>query len=152
VMSSENLFKLLTGIDNNNKTNQQVESMRTRQRPIYLNLLQIRLPIMGVVSLAHRASGVLLFLAIPYAVYLLGLSVTSAPDYDSVIRQLRQPWLQLLLLALVWGLAHHLFAGIRFLLIDADIGVQKTSARVAAWTVIAAELLVVAIVAWRLWS
>jgi succinate dehydrogenase / fumarate reductase cytochrome b subunit len=125
--------------------------MRTRQRPIYLNLLQIRLPIMGVISLAHRASGVLLFLAIPYAVYLLGLSVTSATDYDAVIQQLQQPWLQLLLLVLTWGLAHHLFAGIRFLLIDADIGVQKSSARLGAWGVIAAEIVVVALVAWRCW-
>ena len=125
--------------------------MHTRQRPIYLNLLQIRLPIMGVVSLAHRASGVLLFLAIPYAVYLLGLSLTSRADFDHVVQQLEQPWLQLLLLALIWGLAHHLFAGIRFLLIDADIGVQKSSARLGAWAVIAAEIAVVAIVAWRLW-
>lgn len=125
--------------------------MHTRQRPIYLNLLQIRLPIMGVVSLAHRASGVLLFLAIPYAVYLLGLSLTSPAGFDYVVQQLEQPWLQLLLLVLVWGLAHHLFAGIRFLLIDADIGVQKSGARLGAWTVIVAEILVVAIVAWRLW-
>jgi succinate dehydrogenase / fumarate reductase cytochrome b subunit len=106
---------------------------------------------MGVVSLAHRASGVLLFLAIPYAVHLLGLSLTSRADFDHVIRQLEQPWLQLLLLALTWGLAHHLFAGIRFLLIDADIGVQKASARTGAWAVIAAEIAVVAVVAWRLW-
>ncbi len=125
--------------------------MHTRQRPIYLNLLQIRLPIMGVVSLLHRASGVLLFLAIPYAVYLLGLSLTSRADFDHVIQQLEQPWLQLLLLTLIWGLAHHLFAGIRFLLIDADIGVQKSSARLGAWLVIVAEILVVAFVAWRLW-
>jgi succinate dehydrogenase / fumarate reductase, cytochrome b subunit len=125
--------------------------MHTRQRPIYLNLLQIRLPIMGVVSLAHRASGVLLFLAIPYAVYLLGLSLTSRADFDHVIQQLEEPWLQLLLLALIWSLAHHLFAGIRFLLIDADIGVQKSSSRIGAWVVIAAEIAVVAVVAWRLW-
>jgi succinate dehydrogenase / fumarate reductase cytochrome b subunit len=125
--------------------------MHTKQRPIYLNLLQIRLPIMGVVSLAHRASGVLLFLAIPYAVYLLGLSLTSRADFDHVIQQLEQPWLQLLLLALIWSLAHHLFAGIRFLLIDADIGVQKSSSRIGAWVVIAAEIAVVAVVAWRLW-
>ncbi len=125
--------------------------MHTRQRPLYLNMLEIRLPIMGMVSLAHRASGVLLFLAIPYAVYLLGLSLTSRTGFDSVMQQLEQPWLQCLLLALIWGLAHHLFAGIRFLLIDADIGVQKSSARFGAWAVIVAEIAVVVIVAWRLW-
>lgn len=126
--------------------------MRAKQRPIYLNLFQIRLPITGVVSLAHRASGVLLFLAIPYAVYLLDLSVTSSADFDAVIDSLQQPLMQVLLLALIWGLTHHLFAGIRFLLIDADIGVEKSHASLGAGLVIAAELIVVALVAWRFWA
>lgn len=126
--------------------------MRSKQRPIYLNLFQIRLPVMGMVSLAHRASGILLFLAIPYAVYLLDLSVTSSADFDYVLSLLQQFWLQLLMLALVWGLAHHLFAGIRFLLIDADLGVEKSSARLGAWLVIAAELLVVAAFAYGVWA
>ena len=118
--------------------------MLANKRPIYLNLFKIRLPITGMVSLAHRASGVLLFLAIPLAAYLLNLSVTSGADYAYVIDTLQQPALKLLLLALVWGLVHHLFAGIRFLLIDADIGVEKSSARLGAWLVIVAEVLVVA--------
>lgn len=125
--------------------------MLADKRPIYLNLFRIRLPIPGIVSLAHRVSGVLLFLAIPYAVYLLELSVTSREDFDHVMHVLQQPVLKLLLLALVWGTAHHLFAGIRFLLIDADIGVEKSSARRGAWLVIAAELLVVAAFIYGVW-
>ncbi len=119
--------------------------MRARQRPVYLNLFQIRQPITAMVSLAHRVSGVLLFLAIPYAAYLLGLSVTSSEAFTSVIGLLQQPWPKLLGLAVIWGLAHHLFAGIRFLLIDADIGVQKPSAILGAWLVIVAEIIVVAV-------
>lgn len=126
--------------------------MRASQRPVYLNLLQIRQPITALVSLAHRASGVLLFLAIPYAAYLLGLSVTSSEAFEHVLGLLQQPWLKLLALALIWGLAHHLFAGIRFLLIDADIGVQKPSAIMGAWLVLAAEIIVVAVSAVGLWS
>ncbi|MGB5396728.1 MAG: succinate dehydrogenase, cytochrome b556 subunit [Gammaproteobacteria bacterium] len=118
--------------------------MLANKRPIYLNLFKIRLPITGMVSLAHRASGVLLFLAIPLAAYLLELSVTSRDGFDYVMNILQQPALKVLMLALVWGLAHHLFAGIRFLLIDADIGVEKSSSRTGAWLVIAAELMVVA--------
>ena len=114
-------------------------------RPVYLNLLKIRLPVMGMVSLAHRASGLLLFLAIPFSIYLLDLSVVSEADFASVLELLNHPFILLLELALLWSLAHHFFAGIRFLLIDADIGVDKQSSRNGAWLVIIAELLTMAI-------
>lgn len=130
---------------------QQAEHMHTRQRPVYLNLMQIRLPIMGMVSLAHRASGVLLFLVIPYAVYLLGLSLASRAGFNHVMLQLQQPWLRFVLMTVLWALAHHLFAGIRFLLIDADLGVKKSSARLSAWLVIAAEAVVVVAMIWSFW-
>lgn len=126
--------------------------MLTDKRPIYLNLFRIRLPITGLVSLAHRASGAVLFLSIPLAAYLFDLSVTSAADFDYVLDLLQQPALKLLMLILVWGLAHHLFAGIRFLLIDADIGVEKSGARFGAWLVIAAELVVVVLVIYGSWT
>ena len=38
-----------------------------------------------------------------------------------------------------WSIAHHFFAGIRFLLIDAEIGVEKSHARMGAWLVMLAE-------------
>jgi succinate dehydrogenase / fumarate reductase cytochrome b subunit len=112
-------------------------------RPVYLNLFKIRLPIMGFVSLAHRASGILLFIAIPFIIYLLDLSVISPEGFDSVMTLLDQPYIQLIEVLLFWALAHHFFAGIRFLFIDADIGVEKKPARYTAWLVLLAELLVV---------
>lgn len=113
------------------------------RRPVYLNLFKIRLPVMGLVSLAHRASGILLFIAIPFVIYLLDLSVLSSEGFDSVISLLNQPYVQLIEISLLWALTHHFFAGIRFLLIDADIGIEKKSARYSAWIVLLAELLVV---------
>ena len=113
------------------------------KRPVYLNLFKIRLPLMGMVSLAHRASGILLFIAIPFAVYLLDLSVISADGFTEVISIFQHPLAQLTQVLVVWALAHHFFAGIRFLLIDADIGVEKDHAKIGAWLVIVAELIVV---------
>ena len=37
---------------------------------------------------------------------------------------------------LIWALLHHLLAGVRFLLLDLDIGVDRQSARASAFTVI----------------
>lgn len=124
----------------------------TDKRPVYLNLFKIRLPLPGIVSLLHRASGALLFVAIPYSVYLLDLSVTSVDGFDRVMVMLEQPLNKLLQLALLWALAHHFFAGIRFLLIDADIGVEKTASRVGAWMVVVAESLVLLAFVWVWWS
>jgi succinate dehydrogenase / fumarate reductase cytochrome b subunit len=113
------------------------------KRPVYLNLLKIRLPIMGIVSFAHRISGVLLFLAIPFAVYLLDLSVESEQSYDQVRQLLDRPLMLFVQLVLLWAISHHFFAGIRYLLIDAEVGVEKSSARRGAWLVLLAEVLTI---------
>jgi succinate dehydrogenase / fumarate reductase cytochrome b subunit len=117
-------------------------------RPVYLNLLKIRLPSTGIVSFAHRVSGFLLFLAIPFSIYLLDLSVTSQQRFDDVTRLLQHPFLQVVLLILVWALVHHFLAGIRYLFLDFDIGVEKVGSRISAWLVLAAEILIVAAYLW----
>jgi succinate dehydrogenase / fumarate reductase cytochrome b subunit len=108
-------------------------------RPVYLNLIKIRLPLAGMVSFAHRISGVLLFLFLPFSVYLLDQSVQSAESFDAVRQLLNQPLMLALQLLVLWSITHHFFAGIRFLLIDAEIGVEKSQARFGAWLVFLAE-------------
>lgn len=111
----------------------------TDKRPVYLNLVKIRLPLPGIISFAHRITGVLLFLAIPFAVYLLDLSVQSQQSFDQAQQLLGHPLMVILQIVLLWSLAHHFFSGIRFLLIDADIGVEKSQARLSSWLVLLAE-------------
>ncbi|MDH5611841.1 MAG: succinate dehydrogenase, cytochrome b556 subunit [Gammaproteobacteria bacterium] len=118
------------------------------RRPVYLNLFKIRLPIAGVVSLAHRGSGVLMFLAMPFIVYLLDLSVQSGESFEQAVSILQHPVLVVVQILFIWALAHHLFAGIRFLLIDADIGIEKKPASMAAWLVmlLTASVVIVALI------
>lgn len=113
----------------------------TDKRPVYLNLLKIKLPLTGMVSFAHRITGVILFLALPFAVYLLDLSIESEQSFAKAQQILNQPVMLLVQILLLWSIAHHFFAGIRFLLIDAEIGVEKSQARVGAWLVLLAEVL-----------
>ena len=101
-------------------------------RPVYLNLLKIRLPITGLVSIAHRISGLLLFLSIPFAVYLLDISIASEQSFSQVMALLQQPSVVVLQIVLLWSLVHHLIAGIRFLLIDAEVGIELAD-RVHGW-------------------
>ncbi|MDQ1363063.1 MAG: succinate dehydrogenase / fumarate reductase, cytochrome b subunit [Pseudomonadota bacterium] len=111
-------------------------------RPFFLNLLKIRLPVPGVVSIMHRISGVFMFVAIPLVIYIFELSLRDAAGFAQVADWLAQPLVRLVVLLLIWALLHHLFAGIRFLLTDFDIGLGKEQSRMSAWAVIAAEVLV----------
>ena len=120
----------------------------TVKRPVYLNLIKIRLPVTGMVSIAHRVSGFLLFLSIPFSIYLLDLSVTSSQGYEKSVQLLQQPVIQILLLFLVWALLHHLLAGVRYLLLDFDIAIDKAASKMTAWTVIAAEVCIMAVYVW----
>ncbi|MBI3186419.1 MAG: succinate dehydrogenase, cytochrome b556 subunit [Gammaproteobacteria bacterium] len=110
-------------------------------RPFYLNLIKIRLPVPGVVSIMHRISGVLMFAAIPLIIYLFELSLRDEAGFAQASEILSHPLSRLFVLALIWALLHHLFAGIRFLLIDFDIGLDKSQSRITAWTVIVLEVL-----------
>jgi len=114
-------------------------------RPVFLNLFRIHLPVTAVLSLAHRGTGVLLFLLIPGLIYLLGLSLESPQGYQQVLSLVEEPLWRSVLILIAWFLAHHLFAGIRYLLIDIDIGIDTVISRHSSWMVIIAGIVVMLI-------
>ncbi len=103
--------------------------------PRYLNLLKIKLPPGGIASIGHRISGVLMFLGVPFFAWLFAHSLESESAYLEVVQLMDSPLLLPVFLLLVWSLSHHLLAGIRHLLLDIHIGVEKTQARGSAWVV-----------------
>ena len=105
-------------------------------RPKHLNLLKIHLPITGIASINHRLSGLILFLAIPFSLYLFQLSLTSRTGFTEMLLFLSSPWIKLALVVLLWSFLHHLLAGFRFLLIDQNIGISLSVARKTALFVV----------------
>ena len=106
-----------------------------RSAPVYLNLLRIRFPVGAVTSIAHRISGVLLFVSLPFLIYLLDISLQGPEGYADAVAILGNCWLRLGTAAIAWSLFHHLLSGIRFLLIDIETGVTLKQARTSAWLV-----------------
>lgn len=105
--------------------------MNRTPRPVYLNLLAFRFPATAISSLLHRMSGVLLFLALPIAIYGLEHSLQGGGMAD--LQRLWQLWPLRLAVALCgWALLHHWLAGWRFLFLDVDWGVGLDTARVTA--------------------
>lgn len=105
------------------------------QRPVYLNLLKIKLPVTGILSILHRITGVFMVISLPFLVYLLDLSLNNVNNFNRVVDLFSHPLMKLLLSTYLWFLSHHLLAGIRYLLLDLDIGVEKYSARRSAFLI-----------------
>jgi len=128
-----------------------------RPRPKYLNLpailFEIRLPMPAWVSILHRISGTLLFF--PFAAWLLYLLDTSLASEDGFARvkdhYLQLPVVKLGVIVFVWAYTHHFCAGIRFLLLDLNQGIELAPARRSAIAVVVVSLLLTAYFAWRIW-
>jgi succinate dehydrogenase / fumarate reductase cytochrome b subunit len=116
------------------------------KRPVYLNLFKIRLPIGGVVSILHRVTGVFLVLLLPPAIYLLQRSLQDAATFEQTVRILGSLPGRALLLIVTWMFVEHLYSGIRHLLLDIDIGIERTTARRTAWLTLLVSIVTVLLI------
>ncbi|MEO8535922.1 MAG: succinate dehydrogenase, cytochrome b556 subunit [Betaproteobacteria bacterium] len=123
-----------------------------RPRPVYLNLIAIRQPVPAIVSIMHRITGALLFLAgIPLLLWLIQRLLASPEAYEAASRTLAAPLGKVAVFGVVWGYLFHLLAGIRHLTLDLRAGLTLASARSSAAAVLVLSLLLAAVVAVRLW-
>lgn len=123
----------------------------TKTRPKHLQLTAIRLPIPGIVSIMHRISGAILFLMLPLLLWLLQSSLASEKSFAAFREVVGNPLVKIVLLGLLWGYLHHLFAGLRHLFLDMHMGLELESARFSAKLVLAAGLIVTVLVGAKLW-
>jgi succinate dehydrogenase / fumarate reductase cytochrome b subunit len=132
-----------------------VKTAGRRPRPKYLSLkallFEIRLPLPGWVSILHRISGALLFVALAWLLWMLDRSLASEAAFEKIRYYAGLAPVKLALLALVWAYCHHFCAGIRYLFLDLDKGVDKETARLSSWLVLGASLALTAAFAWKLW-
>jgi len=124
-------------------------------RPKYLNLqaliFEIRLPLPGWVSILHRISGALLFVALVWLLWMLDRSLSSEAAFER-IRHYASLWpVKLSFIVLIWAYCHHFCAGIRYLFLDLDKGIDLKTARMTSWIVLAVSLALTAWLGWKLW-
>jgi succinate dehydrogenase / fumarate reductase cytochrome b subunit len=123
-----------------------------KPRPKYLNLIEIRLPLPGWVSILHRVSGALLvFPFTAWLLYMLDVSLTSASGFETVRGYLGLPLVKLGMLVLIWAFCHHFCAGIRYLLLDLNKGIELRPARASAAAVLVVSLVLTAYFGSKLW-
>ena len=116
-----------------------------------LDLMNYRLPPPGIVSILHRISGALLFLALPVILYMFEQSLVW--EKFGAMREVASHWfVKLVILALAWGYLQHFCAGVRHLFMDLHMGLDKDSARKSAATVLVISLLLTALVGLKLFG
>ncbi|MDI1269994.1 MAG: succinate dehydrogenase, cytochrome b556 subunit [Polaromonas sp.] len=104
-------------------------------RPVFLNLAQIQLPVGALTSILHRITGVCLAVGVPFAVYLLDLSLRNQQAFARVTGLFGNHAFKAAMVFLIWTLAHHILAGIRHMLTDVNVGSTLHSGRRSAWSV-----------------
>jgi succinate dehydrogenase / fumarate reductase cytochrome b subunit len=107
---------------------------------------QYRLPLAGVVSILHRASGALMFVLLPFIVWMFDTSLSSEVSYERFTSAfvagigVVPGWLiKLVALALIWAYLHHFIAGVRHLWMDATHSVTKEQGRSSAVVTLAIQ-------------
>jgi succinate dehydrogenase / fumarate reductase cytochrome b subunit len=120
----------------------ELDTPTRAKRPQFRNinalsdLPRYRLPLAGVVSILHRISGALMFLLLPFIIWMFDMSVSSEISFARFTRAFEGSggWLlKLVVLALIWAYLHHLIAGLRHLRMDmSHAAVSKESGRRSA--------------------
>jgi succinate dehydrogenase / fumarate reductase cytochrome b subunit len=136
-----------------------------RQRPEFRNINAIsdlptyRLPAAGWVSILHRVSGALMFVLMPFIIWMFDNSITSEISFASFAAAFNvgigfiPGWLiKLVALAIIWAYLHHFIAGIRHLYMDACHAVTKEFGKSSAIVTLVLSLGLTAVLAAKLFG
>ena len=124
--------------------------MKTK-RPVNINVLQYRFPVPAIASILHRISGVVLFLAIPFALWLLQTSLQSPGDFEQVRHYIEMPVIKFFVWACLAALFYHLLAGIRHFMMDSGFAESFRGASMSACVVITVSTILAIMAGVWLW-
>jgi succinate dehydrogenase / fumarate reductase, cytochrome b subunit len=123
------------------------------------DLPNYRMPAAAYVSILHRISGALLFVLMPFAIWLFDTSVSSEVSFDTFrsaftagIGFVPGWFVKLVALGMIWGYLHHFIAGVRHLWMDATHSVSKEQGRVSAVATLAGSLVLTVLLGAKLFG
>jgi succinate dehydrogenase / fumarate reductase cytochrome b subunit len=119
----------------------------SKKRPVNLDISTISQPVTAIVSILHRATGIILFVGLIFLFYAFDVSLESQEGFDHVVDMLQNNFLaKFIIWGVVSALMYHFVAGIKHLFMDLGYFEELESGRQAAIAnlVIAAVLIVLA--------
>ena len=134
-----------------------VREVPKKERPEFRNihvteLSNYRMPLASIVSILHRISGFVIFALLPFVLYLLQESLRSEISFAHYQGFVTYPLVKLIILGLVWAYMQHFCAGVRHLIMDTHVGLDKDSARQSSAAVLVVSLALTALVALKLFG
>ena len=109
-------------------------------------------PPSAIVSILHRISGFVLFLALPFLLYLFQQSIVSEISFAHFAGIVGHPFTKIVILGLSWGYLHHFCAGIRHLFMDNHMALDKDASQRTARYVLVVSLALTVLVALKLFG
>jgi succinate dehydrogenase / fumarate reductase cytochrome b subunit len=100
------------------------------------DIMKYRFPLIAVTSILHRISGVLVFLLIPFVLWLLHASLVSPQEFLLIKVFMGSPWMGFLMWLVASATFYHLVAGFKHLLMDLGHVEEKISGRNASIVVL----------------
>lgn len=127
--------------------------MQNKLRHKYLNLFTLapKMSITAKISILHRITGFLLFLSIPFILYVLHKSLISPDFYTAFYAVATSGVIKVVYLILIFAFIYHMCAGIRFLLLDVHVGVEIKTAKKTAWVTILASIVLTIVLGALIW-
>lgn len=121
------------------------------KRPVNLDIATIRLPLTAWTSIAHRASGVFIFVGMAILIWALDLSLESPQSFAELQQYLTSPWLKFTMWAVLSGLIYHSVAGVKHLIMDLGIGESMEGGTRGAQLVIATSVILILLAGLWIW-
>ena len=111
------------------------------------DLPSYRLPLAGIVSILHRVSGAIMFVLMPFIIWMFDVSVSSEISFSKFssafgigIGFVPGWFVKLAALALIWSYLHHFIAGLRHLWMDINHAVDKEFGKSSAQFTLASSV------------
>ncbi len=144
----------------------ELASATRPKRPEFRNINALtdlpsyRLPVAGIVSILHRISGALMFILLPFIIWLFDKSLSSEISFAKFSAAFNVGlWvfpgfiIKLVVLTLIWAYLHHLIAGLRHLWMDINHdAVSKEFGKTSAVVTLALSLSLSAILGAKLFG
>ena len=102
----------------------------TKAKPGAMRLIdavKYRMPVAALVSILHRVSGGIMFVLLPFVIWMFDASVTSEISFERFTSVFNvgvgflPGWLvKIAVLGLIWAYLHHAIAGLRHLVMDTN--------------------------------
>ena len=127
--------------------------MNQKERPVFISVspFTFSFPFTALASIAHRITGVLLFLGVGYLLWLLSLGLESEAGFAEAEAILAAPFAKFVLWAVLSMLIYHILAGVKHLLLDFHIGDTFEAATATTYAVVGLSAVLALITGAWLW-